>query len=90
MELTEDACQVLTPCEMRNLRREGAGWTLDKLAAESGVSKTQLSQYENGKNGLTQAQVERIEGLLLGAARSRSQLISRLVASDDAVESMAS
>jgi hypothetical protein len=45
MELTMDALNVLTPFELRQLRKFWAVWSLERLSRESGVSKTQLSQY---------------------------------------------
>jgi transcriptional regulator with XRE-family HTH domain len=83
MELTQDATSVLTPFEMRQLRRFWAIWSLDRLAQVSGVSKTQLSQYENAKNGLTRSQVETCERLLLAAGRERNQTMSRLLGPDE-------
>jgi transcriptional regulator with XRE-family HTH domain len=83
MELTHEATGVLTPFEMRQLRRFWAVWSLSRLAHESGVSKTQLSQYENAKNGLTRAQVETCERLLVAAGRERNQTIARLLPPED-------
>ncbi len=79
MELTADACAILTPAEMRALRRL-SGMTLDQLGQESRVSKTQLSMYENGRNGLFPEQVRRCEEILLRAARDRNQALSKLLA----------
>jgi transcriptional regulator with XRE-family HTH domain len=60
MELTTDACAILTPAEMRSLRKL-SGMTLDQLGEESRISKTQLSMYENARNGLFPEQVRRCE-----------------------------
>jgi hypothetical protein len=46
----------------------------------------ELSQYENGKNGLTRAQLETCEQLLLAAGRERNQTISRLLPPEDGRE----
>jgi transcriptional regulator with XRE-family HTH domain len=79
MELTTETCAILTPAEMRSLRKL-SGMTLDQLGQESRVSKTQLSMFENGKNGLFPEQVLRCEEILLRAARERNQALSRLLA----------
>jgi transcriptional regulator with XRE-family HTH domain len=50
MELTQEATSVLTPVELRQIRKFWAVWSLERLSQESGVSKTQLSQYENAGN----------------------------------------
>lgn len=71
MELTQDATSVLTPFEMRQLRKFWAVWSLDRLSQEAKISKTQLSQFENAKNGLTRSQVETCERLLVAAGRER-------------------
>jgi transcriptional regulator with XRE-family HTH domain len=78
MELLEDAVQVLTPHEMKTLRRV-SGWTLKTLSQRSGISVPQLSEYENGLNGLRRNQVETCERLLLDAARERYTIISKLL-----------
>jgi transcriptional regulator with XRE-family HTH domain len=77
MELYCEAVAILTPAELRTLRKL-AGWTLDRLTQESKVSKTQLSQYENGRNGLRVDQLKTCERLLLRAAADKSQTIRTL------------
>ncbi len=77
MELLEEVVRVLTPVELRNLRRL-AGWTLRRLSKEAHISVTQISQFETGQNGLRLDQVKTCEKLLLRAAAERSQAISAL------------
>ena len=88
MEL-DDAVSVLTPNEMHVLRKELAGVTLDTLSELAKVSKTQLSQYERGLNGLTRSQVETCKKILLDAARSRSQALSVLLSREEREDEMA-
>ena len=78
MELTEEVVRVMSPLEMRSLRKNHAGWTLRRLSEEAKISVTQLSQYECTRNGLRRDQVETCEKLLLRAAAEREQAISAL------------
>ena len=55
-----------------------AGWTLEHLSKRSKISVSQLSEFENAKNGLRRDQVELCERLLLRAAAEREQMISAL------------
>jgi transcriptional regulator with XRE-family HTH domain len=78
VELNNDALVIMTPVEMRRLRKELAGWTLDRLSEESKINKTQLSRFENARNGLTRSQVETCKGVLLRAAAERERQIAAL------------
>jgi transcriptional regulator with XRE-family HTH domain len=78
MKLTVEVTSILTPSEFRVLRKQMAGWTLEHLSKRSRISMTQLSEFENSKNGLRRDQVELCEKLLLRAAAEREQLISAL------------
>ena len=89
MEL-DDALSVLTPNEMHVLRKELAGMTLDTLSELSKVSKTQLSQYDRGRNGISQSQAATCKKILLDAARARSQALSVLLSHEDEEISVAS
>jgi hypothetical protein len=83
MELTIDAVSILSPNEMRVLRKQMAGMTLRRLSAESKISIPQLSRYECATNGLTPQQLRTCEKVLLAAARERSQALSKLLAPED-------
>ena len=78
MELNNDALVIMTPVEMRRLRKELAGWTLDRLSEESKINKTQLSRFENARNGLTRSQVETCKEVLLRAAAERKRQIAAM------------
>ena len=78
MELTVEVCAVLSPNEMRTLRKTHAGMTLETLSRLSRVSIPQLSNFETGQNGLTLEQVKTCERILLRAAAEREQNISKL------------
>ena len=54
MQLADEVVAVLTPNEMKTLRKKLAGWTLKTLSQQAKISITQLSQFENGVNGLRQ------------------------------------
>ena len=82
MELTSEACGVLTPLEMKTLKKE-SGLTLRDLSQRARISSSQLSEYMNGRNGLTVAQTRACEKVLLDACRSRSQTLSKLLAPED-------
>jgi transcriptional regulator with XRE-family HTH domain len=77
MELLDEVIRIMTPNEMKTIRRM-AGWTLRRLSAEAKISVTQLSQFECGVNGLRRDQVAVCERLLLRAAAEREQAISAL------------
>ncbi|MGA7770462.1 MAG: helix-turn-helix transcriptional regulator [Candidatus Sulfotelmatobacter sp.] len=79
MELLDEVVGVLAPTEMRVLRKELAGLTLKRLSEQTKISTAQLSQFENGRNGLRRDQVETCERVLLEAARLRSQALSKLL-----------
>jgi transcriptional regulator with XRE-family HTH domain len=80
MQLADEVVAVLTPNEMKTLRKKLAGWTLKTLSQQAKISITQLSQFENGVNGLRLDQVQTCEKLLLRAAAEREQAISMLFA----------
>lgn len=50
----------VTPQEVR-ARRLRFDWSLQDLAYQSGVNKAYLSEYENGKRALSEAQLEAID-----------------------------
>lgn len=77
MQLLDEAAAILTPFELRQLRKL-AGWTLKTLSEQARISTAQLSMYENEKNGLHPHQVKDCEVVLLRAAAEREQMISRL------------
>ena len=79
MDLTLEAIGVLSPTELRNLRKL-AGMTLRRLSQFSKISTAQLSSYETGSNGLLPEQLRTCEKILLAAARERSQALSKLLA----------
>ena len=79
MELTDTACAILTPAEMRGLRKL-AGMTLRDVATRAGISITQLSQYENATNGLRDDQVKTCEHVLVRAASERNALLDDALA----------
>jgi hypothetical protein len=89
VELTVDVISILSPNELRVLRKQMAGMTLKTLSELSKISITQLSQYENGTNGLRLDQIQVCEKLLLAAVRSRSQVISKLLAPETCEETTA-
>jgi hypothetical protein len=70
---------ILAPVEMRTLLKQFGG-TLDMLSERTKLSKTQLSQYMNARNGLTVPQVTACKQVLLSIARDRSQMLSKLLA----------
>jgi hypothetical protein len=78
MELADEVIAVLSPLEMKTLRKKHAAWTLKMLSEQSKVSIAQLSQFENGRNGLRLDQVRVCEKLLLRAAAEHEQMISML------------
>jgi transcriptional regulator with XRE-family HTH domain len=78
MELTAAVVAVLSPVEMKTLRKTHAGMTLETLSKQTGVSVPQLSRFENGVNGLRLDQVKAIERVLLRAAAEKSQTIQTL------------
>jgi len=78
MQLTEAAVAILSPCEMKKLKKEFA-ITLRTLSLQTGISTAQLSEYMAGKNGLSETQVRRCEEVLLATAREKSQVIARLL-----------
>jgi hypothetical protein len=78
MELADEVVAVLSPLEMKTLRKRHAGWTLKMLSEQAKVSIAQLSQFENGRNGLRLDQVRVCEKLLLRAAAEHEQMISML------------
>jgi hypothetical protein len=78
MELADEVIAVLSPLEMKTLRKKHAAWTLKMLSEQSKVSIAQLSQFENGRNGLRLDQVRVCEKLLLRAAAEHEQMISAL------------
>jgi DNA-binding transcriptional regulator YiaG len=82
MLLTAEACLILSPNEMRKLRKHTLGMTLRQLTQLSGISVAQLSEYEHGSNGLRDDQLRTIERVLLDAARDRSHTLSRLLAAE--------
>ena len=90
MELTIDAVSILSPTELRVLRKVHAGWTLRRLSAESKISVPQLSRYECAVNGLRCDQVALCQKLLLRAAAEKSQIIRTLIGKrgEGAAESM--
>jgi transcriptional regulator with XRE-family HTH domain len=85
MELTEGAVLVMSPVEMREIRKL-AGWTLAALSEHAEISLSQLSLYESGKNGLTVQQVSTCRRLLLSAAAERAQRIAVLFAREHAAD----
>jgi transcriptional regulator with XRE-family HTH domain len=88
MELTDEILKIMTPIEMRTIRKM-AGMTLKVLSQRSKISITQLSQFENSSNGLRRDQVELCEKLLLRAAAEREQMISALFDRRDNASRMA-
>jgi hypothetical protein len=78
MQLADEVVAVLTPNEMKTLRKKLAGWTLKTLSQQAKISITQLCQFENGVNGLRLDQIQTCEKLLLRAAAEREQAISAL------------
>jgi len=90
VELDAAAVAVLAPNEMHVLRKELAGMTLDTLSELAKVSKTQLSQYERARNGITRSQAETCKKILLDAARSRSKVLSVLLSHEDETMATAS
>lgn len=85
MELTTEACAILTPVELRQLRRL-AGWTLQLLSQNARIHIAQLSEYENGRNGLRPDQLQTCRGLLLEAAQKNAAKVAALVARENAAE----
>ena len=83
MELTNAVIAVLSPLEMKTLRKKHAGMTLETLFEQTGISVPQLSRFENGVNGLRLDQVKAAERVLLAAARERSQALSKLLAPEN-------
>jgi transcriptional regulator with XRE-family HTH domain len=78
MMLTDEAVSILAPGEMREARRL-AGWSLLTLARYSAISITQLSEYENCRNGLTVDQVVLCKEILLGGVLQQGELIQDFI-----------
>jgi transcriptional regulator with XRE-family HTH domain len=89
MELADEVVAVLTPNELKTLRKQHAGWTLARLSEEAKISTAQLSQFENGRNGLRLDQILLCEKLLLRAAAEREQSIAALFSRRERFETMA-
>jgi transcriptional regulator with XRE-family HTH domain len=79
MNVTDEAVAILAPSEMREARRL-SGWSLSKLARYSAISITQLSQYENRRNGLTVDQVLLCKEILLGGVLQQGEVIQHFIA----------
>ncbi|MFZ1141433.1 MAG: helix-turn-helix transcriptional regulator [Candidatus Sulfotelmatobacter sp.] len=88
MELLDEVVRVMSPHEMRVVRRL-AGWTLRRLSVEAKISVTQLSQFENARNGLNRSQIETVEKILFEAARQRNQALSVLLSREEREDEMA-
>jgi transcriptional regulator with XRE-family HTH domain len=81
MNLTDEAVAILSPAEMRQLRRL-SGWSLSTLARYSAISIAQLCQYERSQNGLSVQQVRSCKEILLGGVVERAELIHALIAKE--------
>jgi hypothetical protein len=82
MLLTAEACLILSPLEMKKLRKDTLGMTFRRLSELSRVSVAQLNEYEHGCNGLRDDQLRTIKRILVDAARDRSQVLAKLLASE--------
>ena len=79
MNITAEAAATLSPDEMREARRL-AGLNFETLSRFTDISKAQLSQYENARNGLREDQLQLCKQILLGAAVERAERIQTFIA----------
>jgi hypothetical protein len=79
MTITDEAVSILSPNEMRETRRL-YGLNLATISRYTDNSTTQLSQYENARNGLRADQLQRCKEILLGAVAKRAERIQNLIA----------
>jgi transcriptional regulator with XRE-family HTH domain len=78
MTITDEAVSILSPNEMRETRRL-YGLNLATISRYTDNSTTQLSQYENARNGLRADQLQRCREILLGAAVERAEAIQTFI-----------
>jgi transcriptional regulator with XRE-family HTH domain len=66
--------QALTGAMLRAMR-EGLGLTLDELAEMTGLSKTSLSRYENGRRRLGNGAAHALERAIANHMHARTRSI---------------
>jgi predicted transcriptional regulator len=75
---------VLTPVELKLLRKSVLGWSLKFLAKSVSVSTSQLCSYEKGNLNLRPAQLRKCSLVLNRGLRDRSRQIVSLLAGQSA------
>jgi hypothetical protein len=83
---------ILTRTEFKFLRKQIIGWTFSHLSKSSGVSITQLCEYERGSRNLRDEQLQSCQKVLVQEMRNRGKQISVLLADekvDDREKAMA-